>query len=57
MAECAEEIADRLSLDHDQASELVDIVLHSAWEAVGDRAMNELRSKLPPDWGEMIGRA
>lgn len=46
------EIATKFRLNHEQASELVDTVLHEAWEAAGDGTMNDIRAKLPPDWGK-----
>ena len=52
-----EEISDEFLLNHEEARELVDTVLHTAKDAVGGETLSEIEKKLPPDWAEILENA
>lgn len=51
------EIADQFNLDEDQAHELVDTVLITAKEALGDDVVSDLERRLPADWADVLENA
>jgi uncharacterized protein (DUF2267 family) len=51
------DIGEVLGVDPEQASRVIETVLHEAKQALGDGALEEVKSELPAAWSDLIDHA